>query len=514
MTLNEKQISQQRELHTKLWGMANALRGSMDAIEFKSYILGVIFYRFLSDKTEKWMENVLRDDEVSFEEAWRNDEIREGLISESLEALGFVIEPEMLFTKFVKEIIEGSFDISKFHKAINDVEDSTRGYISNEAFEGLFEDMDLTSSKLGRDVKSRSKLMGKVIMTVDSISFGEADLTIDILGDAYEYLIGMFAQTAGKKAGEFFSPKSAVETLSRIVTLNRPDILSVYDPTCGSAGLLLEVGKHSNVRTYWAQELGNTTYNLARMNMIIHNIPYTNFLVKNGDTLEHPYFEDKLFDVQIANPPYSANWSADPKFLEDDRFSQYGRLAPKSKADFAFVQHMVYHMSENGVAAILLPHGVLFRGASEGAIREYMIKELNVIDAVIGFPPGCFVGTSIPVCCLVLKKGRANNEDILFIDASKEYVAGKPINKLSEEQIDKIVETYKNRENVEKYAHVATMDEIKENGYNLNIPRYVDTFEKEDGIDIEEKKVQYVELEMKSKELDAEILDYFAELGI
>ena len=297
------------------------------------------------------------------------------------------------------------------------------------------------------------------------------------------------------------------------------DVKAAADPTCGSGSLLLRLKKYVNVRNYYGQELTSTTYNLARMNMILRGIPYSNFEIYNGDTLEHDYFEEKAKDrkyrVQVANPPYSANWSADEKFMEDERFNEYGKLAPKSKADFAFVQHMVHHMDEDGRIAVLLPHGVLFRGSSEETIRKYLIEKLNILDAVIGLPANLFFGTGIPVCVLVLKKNRnANANNILFIDASKEYESGKNQNILRECDIDKIVETYVKREDVEKYAHVATMEEIAENGFNLNIPRYVDTFEKEEEIDLNAVSGEIKKLQAEIKDINVQLKPYFDELGL
>lgn len=296
------------------------------------------------------------------------------------------------------------------------------------------------------------------------------------------------------------------------------NFVRAIDPTCGSGSLLLRLKNYANVRLYFGQELTSTTYNLARMNMILRGIPYNNFTIYNGDTLENDYFETSSvtkYRVQVANPPYSAKWSADPKFLEDDRFNQYGKLAPKSKADFAFVQHMVYHMDEDGRAAILLPHGVLFRGGSEETIRKYLIEKLNVIDAIIGLPANLFFGTGIPVCVLVLKNERGSNKNnILFIDASKEFESGKNQNILRDSDIDKIVETYEKRVDVDKYAHVASIDEIAENGFNLNIPRYVDTFEKEPEIDLAQVTAEIRQLQKEIKEIDAQLKPYFDELGL
>ena len=505
----------QKELCNKLWTMANALRGNMEAYEFKNYILGMIFYYYLSDRTEKYMENLLKDDNITYENAWKDDEYKEAVIEESLRDLGYVIEPQYLFRKLVEMVENRSFDIEFLQSAINSLMESTIGNESQDDFEGLFSDMALDSTKLGHSVKDRSVVMAKIIAALDEINFSMEDTKIDVLGNAYEYLIGQFAATAGKKAGEFYTPAGPAELLCRLACLGLTDVKAAADPTCGSGSLLLRLKKYANVRLYYGQELTSTTCNLARMNMILRGIPYRYFNIYNGDTLENDYFGDMKFRVQVANPPYSANWSADMKFMEDERFNEYGKLAPKSKADFAFVQHMVHHMDEDGRAVVLLPHGVLFRGAAEETIRKCLIEKLNVLDAVIGLPANLFFGTGIPVCVLVLKRERNGNSDnILFIDASREYEDGKNQNILRESDIDKIVETYEKRVDVDKYAHVATMDEIKENGFNLNIPRYVDTFEPEPEIDLNEVAAEIRKLQAEIKGIDAELKTYFDELGL
>lgn len=505
----------QKELCNKLWAMANALRGNMEAYEFKNYILGMIFYYYLSDRTEKYMENLLKDDDITYENAWKDDEYKEAVIEESLRDLGYVIEPQYLFCKLVEMVENRSFDIEFLQSAINSLMESTIGNESQDDFEGLFSDMALDSTKLGHSVKDRSVVMAKIIAALDEINFSMEDTKIDVLGNAYEYLIGQFAATAGKKAGEFYTPAGPAELLCRLACLGLTDVKAAADPTCGSGSLLLRLKKYANVRLYYGQELTSTTYNLARMNMILRGIPYRYFNIYNGDTLENDYFGDMKFRVQVANPPYSANWSADMKFMEDERFNEYGKLAPKSKADFAFVQHMVHHMDEDGRAVVLLPHGVLFRGAAEETIRKYLIEKLNVLDAVIGLPANLFFGTGIPVCVLVLKRERnGNGDNILFIDASREYEAGKNQNILRESDIDRIVKTYEKRVDVDKYAHVATMDEIKENGFNLNIPRYVDTFEPEPEIDLNEVAAEIRKLQAEIKGIDVELKPYFDELGL
>lgn len=505
----------QKELCNKLWAMANALRGNMEAYEFKNYILGMIFYYYLSDRTEKYVAKLLKDDNISYENAWKDEEYQKAIIEESLNDLGFVIEPQYLFRKLVEMVENKSFDVEFLQAAINSLMESTIGTPSQADFEGLFSDMTLDSTKLGHSVKDRSAVMAKIIASLDEINFSLEDTKIDVLGNAYEYLIGQFAATAGKKAGEFYTPAGPAELLCRLACLGLTDVKSAADPTCGSGSLLLRLKKYARVGQYFGQELTSTTYNLARMNMILRGIPYPYFTIYNGDTLEHDCFEGKHFRVQVANPPYSANWSADMKFMEDERFNEYGKLAPKSKADFAFVQHMIYHMDEDGRAVVLLPHGVLFRGGAEETIRKYIIENLNVLDAVIGLPANLFFGTGIPVCVLVLKKERNGNSDnILFIDASKEFEAGKNQNILRDCDIDKIVEAYQQRKDIDKFAHVATMAEIAENGFNLNIPRYVDTFEKEPEIDLAAVSAEIRGLQKEIKQINSELKPYFDELGL
>lgn len=517
MTSTEKQRIQQAELHKKLWNMANDLRGQMEAYEFKNYILGLIFYRYLSEKIESRTEKLLEEDKMTYEDAWKDAEMRAALGEELIQQIGYVIEPKYLFSNMIKEIAkgdQGEFDTEMLQKAINAITESTLGAASQEDFQNLFDDMDLASSKLGRDVKSRSRLISKIMVSINDIPFLHDDVDIDVLGDAYEYMISQFAASAGKKAGEFYTPQQVSKILAKIVTVGKKDIKSVYDPTCGSGSLLLRVAKEANVRKFYGQEQTATTYNLARMNMLLHDVSYQNFDIKLGDTLEDPEHIDMRFEAVVANPPYSANWSADLKFLHDERFSAYGKLAPKSKADFAFIQHMIHQLEDNGTMAVVLPHGVLFRGAAEVVIRRYLIEEKNYLDAVIGLPPNLFYGTPIPTVVLVFKKCRKDDENIFFIDASKEFEKGKNQNLLRDEDVNKIVNAYIRRENVEKYCYVATLKEIHENDYNLNIPRYVDTFEEESIIDPETIQNRLKEIDEEIDKIDLELEKYFNELGI
>lgn len=514
MSTTEKQRQQQAELQKKLWSIANDLRGNMDASEFRNYILGLIFYRYLSEKTEEEVAKLLSDDNLSYEEAWQDEEYREAIEAELISQIGFVVEPQYLFSNFIRKIENQTFDIEELHKAVNKVEESTRGEESEDDFNHLFADMDLNSSRLGTSNAARTKLISKVMVNLSTLPFVHSDLEIDMLGDAYEYLIGQFAATAGKKAGEFYTPQQVSKILAQIVTTDKTDLRNVYDPTCGSGSLLLRVGREARVRHYYGQEYNSTTYNLARMNMLLHDVNYNRFSIDNADTLEDPAVDEEKFEAVVANPPYSAKWSADPKFMDDPRFSNYGKLAPKSKADFAFIQHMIHHLDDNGTMAVVLPHGVLFRGAAEGQIRRYLIEEKNYLDAIIGLPANLFFGTSIPTSILVFKKCRQKDDSVLFIDASQSFEKGKNQNHLSDEDVEKIVNTYRNREELDKFSHNATLEEIADNDYNLNIPRYVDTFEEEAPIDLDQVQQDLADIDKEIANIEQEINGYLKELGV
>lgn len=513
----KKQQELAAELSSKLWAMANDLRGNMEAYEFKNYILGLLFYKELSDRTEKFVAELLQEDNTTFEAAWKDEEYKEAIVDEMLIKLGYVLEPKYLFPEMLELIRKDEFSIDYFEEAINSIIASTQGQDSEADFDGLFEDMDLKSSKLGKEIKQRSKLIGKVLQTIDSIEVDLGDTDVDVLGTAYVTLIGLFAQTAGKKGGEFYTPTNMSKLVARLATVGLTKVLNVADCACGSGSLLLQVGEYVDVAKYYGQELTSSTYNLARMNMILHGIDYKNFSIINVDTLEDDTtFADEKYTIQVANPPYSTKWSADSRFMDDDRFSPYGKLAPSSKADFAFVQHMVYHMA-NGDSriAVLLPHGVLFRSGSEETIRKYLVNDLNVIDAIVGLPANCFQGASIPVCCLVLKKERNGNSDnICFIDASKEFESGKNQNFINENHIEKIVTAYSERKEIEKYCHIASMEEIEKNSFNLNIARYVDNFEEDEIIDISTVQENIRQHRAESEALDIEISNFFQQLGL
>jgi type I restriction enzyme M protein len=510
-----------KALEQQLWNIANELRGKMDADEFRDYILGFIFYKYLSEKIENFTNELLKVDGITFTSLDSNnpehEEILNSLKDDCLQQLGYFLKPNELFSAMAKKgnSDNNNFILDDLTQVLRHIESSTMGTESEDDFEHLFEDLDLTSTKLGRTEEAKNKLIAKVLYHLDNINFELKNHDRDVLGDAYEYLIGQFAAGAGKKAGEFYTPQEVSKILAKLVTVGKTRLKSVYDATCGSGSLLLRVAKEvEDVSNFYGQELNRTTYNLARMNMIMHDVHYRKFDIKQEDTLEHPQHLEHRFEAIVANPPFSANWSANPLHLNDDRFSQYGKLAPSSKADFAFIQHMIYHLDDNGTMAIVLPHGVLFRGASEGHIRQYLIEDRNYLDAVIGLPSNIFYGTSIPTCILVFKKCREHSDNILFIDASNDYEKAKNQNYLTNENIEKIIDTYANRKEIEKYSHLASLDEIKENDYNLNIPRYVDTFEEEETIDLEKVSSELKALEIEMKTTDETIASFCRELNI
>jgi len=517
---------QKKRLEQQLWNIANELRGKMSADEFRDYILGFIFYKYLSEKQHIFANRLLETENIKdYADVTEEDDIK-AIKEESLLKLGYFLRPNELFHAITikgnikidenDEDATSNFILEDLQSILNSIEQSTMGTDSEDDFNQLFEDMDLNSSKLGRAPEARNLLIAKVLAHLDKIDFALEDSESDVLGDAYEYLIAQFASGAGKKAGEFYTPQQVSKILAKIVTLDKKQLKHAYDPTCGSGSLLLRIAKEAKVGEFFGQELNRTTYNLARMNMILHDVHFSQFDIRQEDTLEHPQHLEHRFDAVVANPPFSAKWKGkdNPLNETDDRFSQYGRIAPSTKADFAFVQHMIYQLNDSGTMAIVLPHGVLFRVAAEGEIRKYMIKNQNYLDAVIGLPANLFYGTSIPACILVFKKCRVHDDNIMFIDASAYFEKVGNQNTLTNEHVNKIMEAYSKRENIEKYAYVASLDEVKENDYNLNIPRYVDTFEEEEVIDIEAVVRELQALENDMQETDAEIANFCEELGI
>ena len=509
------------ELNSKLFSAADNLRSKMDASEYKNYLLGLIFYKYLSDKLlEKVVE--LADETLAeyntpekqtqlYRELLADGNSKSDLIETLVDTLGYDIEPDFLFNVLTSEAKQNIFQLNDLNKAFIDL--STK----YSQFNGLFDDVDLKSKKLGADDQQRNITISEVLKKLNDVDvLGHNG---DVIGDAYEFLISQFASEAGKKAGEFYTPHEVSVMMARIAAIGQEDkqLFSVFDPTMGSGSLMLNIRNYLNYPEsvkYHGQELNTTTFNLAKMNLILHGVDNEDIRLRNGDTLnkDWPTDEPYTFDSVVMNPPYSAKWSADDTFLDDSRFNKYGKLAPKSKADFAFLLHGFYHLKDSGTMAIVLPHGVLFRGAAEGVIRKKLLED-GSIDTVIGMPANLFFGTTIPTTVIILKKNRTTR-DVLFIDASKDFLKGKNQNKLMLENIDKVVETYKNREDVEKYAHVASFEEIKENDFNLNIPRYVDTFEEKEEVDIVELGKELVALNQQIKEAENDFLTMLDELAV
>jgi len=507
------------DLNTILFSAADNLRSKMDASEYKNYLLGLIFYKYLSDRLlEKVIEiadesleeyDTIEKQTQLYETLLADEEIANDLVETLVDTLGYDIEPAYLFNVLTSQAKQNTFQLNDLSKAF--IELSTK----YDQFNGLFDDVDLTSKKLGSDAQQRNITITEVIKKLNPINLlGHGG---DVIGDAYEYLISQFASEAGKKAGEFYTPHEVSVMMARIAALGQEDkkLFSVYDPTMGSGSLMLNIRNyinHPESMKYHGQELNTTTYNLAKMNLILHGVDKQDMRLNNGDTLnkDWPTDEPYTFDSVLMNPPYSAKWSSDDTFLDDSRFNRYGRLAPKSKADFAFLLHGLYHLKDSGTMAIVLPHGVLFRGAAEGIIRKKLLED-GSINAVIGMPANLFFGTSIPTTIIILKKNRTTR-DVLFINASKEFTKGKSQNKLSKKSMDKVVETYKNRESVEKYAYVATFEEIKENDFNLNIPRYVDTFEEETSVDMESIGSTIIGIRKEKEELESSLYNMVSSL--
>ncbi|GEQ32634.1 type I restriction-modification system DNA-methyltransferase subunit M [Marinilactibacillus psychrotolerans] len=504
-----------KTIYQSLWNSADILRSKMDASEYKNYTLGLIFYKYLSDNLLHHAADLLEEKVADLNEAqqvyadaFNDPEIKDDLIDELKFDFSYVLEPKLTFTALMQSIYKGKFQLEDLAQGFRNIEQSS------ELFENLFEDVDLYSRKLGSTPQKQNQVISDVMKELATLDMAHQG---DILGDAYEYLIGQFASDSGKKAGEFYTPQAVSSLMTQIVVQGKEDQkgFSVYDPTMGSGSLLLNVKKYTNepgTVNYFGQELNTSTYNLARMNMFLHKVDVANQYLSNADTLDAdwPTEEPTNFDAVLMNPPYSAKWTADKGFLDEPRFSMYGVLAPKSKADFAFLLHGYYHLKDSGVMAIVLPHGVLFRGAAEGKIRKILLEN-GAIDTVIGLPSNIFFNTSIPTTVIILKKNR-ENKDVLFIDASNEFTKEKNQNKLEEKHIEKILNTYKERKNIEKYSHVATYDEIVENDFNLNIPRYVDTFEEEEPISLAEVAQDMKEVQKQIAESNAALAQMVQEL--
>ena len=522
------------DITAQLWEMANHLRGKMEAPQYRDYILGFMFYRFLSEKQEHYLvESGAIEPEAGktvndcyLEEA-SGEELEDYLVDIS-DTLGYAIAPEYTWATIINKINGGTLKPEDFQGMFDDFQKNAQiNHNAVQDFQGVFSDINLADSRLGNTPAAKTHALAQVAQMIDSFEYFDEN-GHDVVGDVYEYLISEFAGASVKKAGEFYTPHEVSQLMAKIVANNLPadqEETRIYDFACGSGSLLLTQGhelpgaaEKRRVIHYFGQELSTTTYNLARMNLMMHGVDYNLMTMRNADTLgaDWPLEEDnegvkhpQVFDAVVANPPYSAEWDNDDSKLKDARFKDYA-LAPKKKADYAFLLHGLYHLDNEGTMAIVLPHGVLFRGAKEGKIRQALLEK-GQIEAIIGLPEKLFFSTGIPTIVMVLKKQRTS-KDVLFIDASRGFEKGKNKNVLRKSDIEKIVETYRNRQDVDKYAHLADFDEIKENDYNLNIPRYVDTFEPEPPVDLKRVASEMKETDEKIKQTEGELVGMLKDL--
>ena len=509
--MNNKKEYERDELHKAIWKIANDLRGSVDGWDFKQYVLGLLFYRFISENLTNYINKLEPDD--NFDYAKLSDEQAEYGRNETLKEKGFYILPSELFCN-VRKKAKTDADLNvTLNNIFNNIENSAKGTDSEEDMKGLFDDIDVNSNKLGNTVKERNDKLVKIIDSIGELPLGNyQDNTIDVFGDAYEYLMTMYASNAGKSGGEFFTPQEVGELLARITLMDKKEVNKVYDPCCGSGGLLLKfakiLGKENVKDGFYGQEVNLTTYNLARINMFLHDINYNKFNIARGDTLIDPkHWDDEPFDAIVSNPPYSIKWEgkSNPLLINDERFAPAGILAPESKADLAFTMHMLSWLSAKGTAAIVEFPGVLYRSGAEGKIRKYLIDN-NFVDTVIQLPSDLFFGTSIATCILVLKKNKTDNS-ILFVDASEECVRNTNKNKLSDANIENILSLLKNRVDVENKAILVPNEEIADNDYNISVNSYLKTATDEVEIDIVKLNKSIQEIVTKQdqvrKELDA-----------
>ena len=514
--MNNKKEYERDELHKAIWKIANDLRGSVDGWDFKQYVLGFLFYRFISENLTNYINELEPDD--NFDYAKLSDEQAEYGRNETLKEKGFYILPSELFCN-VRKKAKTDADLNvTLNNIFNNIENSAKGTDSEEDMKGLFDDIDVNSNKLGNTVKERNDKLVKIIDSIGELPLGNyQDNTIDVFGDAYEYLMTMYASNAGKSGGEFFTPQEVGELLARITLMDKTEVNKVYDPCCGSGGLLLKfakiLGKENGKDGFYGQEVNLTTYNLARINMFLHDINYNKFNIARGNTLIDPkHWDDEPFDAIVSNPPYSIKWEgkSNPLLINDERFAPAGILAPESKADLAFTMHMLSWLSAKGTAAIVEFPGVLYRGGAEGKIRKYLIDN-NFVDTVIQLPSDLFFGTSIATCILVLKKNKTDNS-ILFVDASEECVRNTNKNKLSDANIENILSLLKNRVDVENKAIVVPNEEIAENDYNISVNSYLKTATDEVEIDIVELNKNIQEIVAKQSQVRKELDSIIQEL--
>ena len=519
-TMENKESLQRQELHRKIWAIADDVRGAVDGWDFKQYILGILFYRFISENITEFFNKAEHEaGDLEFDYAKISDEeAEEDFRPDTVEDKGFFILPSQLFENVVKKARENENLNTDLANIFKDIEGSAIGFQSEDDIKGLFEDVDTTSNRLGGTVAEKNKRLADILTGIAEINFGDfKNNDIDAFGDAYEYLISNYASNAGKSGGEFFTPQTVSKLLARLVMEGKKNINKVYDPTCGSGSLLLQMKKqfdeHIIDEGFFGQEINMTNFNLARMNMFLHNVNYNNFSIKRGDTLINPlHKEEKPFDAIVSNPPYSIKWigDKDPTLINDERFAPAGKLAPKSYADYAFIMHSLFYLSSKGRAAIVCFPGIFYRKGAEKTIRQYLIDN-NFIDCVIQLPENLFFGTSIATCILVMAKNKTENK-VLFIDASKEFKKETNNNILEEKNINTIVEEFKNREEKEYFSRYVDRDEIVENDYNLSVSTYVEKEDTREKIDIKVLNKEIDETVKKIDELRASINEIIREL--
>ena len=506
--VNTSKEQERAELHRAIWQIANDLRGAVDGWDFKQYVLGMLFYRFISENLTSYInEDERRNGSKEFDYANLSDKEAEFGRADTVKEKGFYILPSELFVN-VRKNARNDANLNETLAAVfRNIENSANGTESEQDLKGLFDDLDVNSNKLGGTVENRNKRLAKLMEAIGGLRLGDyTDNTIDAFGDAYEYLMTMYASTAGKSGGEFFTPQEVSELLAEITTVGKKEVNKVYDPACGSGSLLLKFAKvlgKENVRQgFFGQEISLTIYNLCRINMFLHDINYNNFDIAHGDTLTDPkHWDDEPFDAIVSNPPYSIKWEGDanPLLINDPRFSPAGVLAPKSKADLAFTMHMLSWLSTSGTAAIVEFPGVLYRGGAEQKIRKYLVDN-NYIDTVIQLPPDLFFGTTIATCIIVLKKSKKDNKT-LFIDASTEFIRGGNKNKLSDANRKKILGAFTERNDKEYFAKLVDNKTIEENDYNIALSNYVVGEDTREVVDITELNEKIAKIVARQNEL-------------
>ena len=512
MAVDSKKEKEREEVHRAIWAIADELRGAVDGWDFKNYVLGTMFYRYISENLSVYIdsgEESAGNKGFSYADMSDQDaeEARDGLVSEK----GFFILPSELFCNVQKRAANDENLNETLERVFRNIEESAKGSESENSFAGLFDDFDVNSNKLGSTVARRNERLAKLLDGVAAMNLGSVkNHDIDAFGDAYEYLMTMYASNAGKSGGEFFTPADVSELLTRLGTVGKKKINKVYDPACGSGSLLLKaekiLGKDAVEIGFFGQEINITTYNLCRINMFLHDISFDKFDIECEDTLTNPqHWDDEPFELIVSNPPYSIKWAGDenPLLINDPRFAPAGVLAPKSKADLAFIMHSLSWLAPNGAAAIVCFPGIMYRGGAEQKIRKYMVDN-NYVDCVIQLPSNLFFGTSIATCIMVMKKGKADNK-VLFIDASNECVKVTNNNKLMPENIDRIVDAYTKREDIEYFCHLALYDEVKEQDYNLSVSAYVESEDTREKIDIVKLNAEITEIVKKEQVLREEI---------